>query len=335
MGKNSDILTDSFGRQHDYLRISLIEKCNLRCSYCMPLEGVPLTPRAELMTADEIISISKTFVSHGVNKIRLTGGEPLIRKDLPQILEGLSKLPVKLSLTTNAVLVDRHIEALKKAELDHINVSLDSLNRETALQLTKRDSFDKAYQNILLLMAEGFTVKLNVVLIKGVNDNEVIDFIRFTEEHDIAIRFIEFMPFDGNQWDRKKVVTQEEILKLAYQEFGETAIIKLKEEKNFVSRDYKLQGTKGQFGIISTVSNPFCDGCNRIRLTANGRIKNCLFSESELDLLGAHRAGKSIEPIIAKALWKKRAVRAGMDTDEKFSDPKEYEKNRSMITIGG
>ena len=335
MGENSDILRDSFGRQHDYLRISLIEKCNLRCSYCMPLEGVPLSPRAELMMADEIISISQTFVSHGVNKIRLTGGEPLLRKDLPQILEGLSKLPVKLSLTTNAVLVDRHMETLKKAGLDHINVSLDSLNRETALQLTKRDSFDKAYQNILLLMAEGFKVKLNVVLIKGVNDTEVIDFIRFTKEHDINIRFIEFMPFDGNQWDRSMVVTQEEILARAYQEFGETAIIKLKEEKNFVSRDYKLRGTKGQFGIISTVSNPFCDGCNRIRLTANGRIKNCLFSASELDLLSAHRAGKSIEPIIAKALWKKRAVRAGMDTDEKFSDPKAYEKNRSMIAIGG
>jgi len=163
----------------------------------------------------------------------------------------------------------------------------------------------------------------------------VNDFIRFTKAHELTVRFIEFMPFAGNCWDRSKVVTQEEILQVAYEEFGEDAITRLQEEKNFVSRNYKLQGAKGQFGIISTVSNPFCDGCNRIRLTANGRIKNCLFSESELDLLSAYRAGEPIKPIIARSLWQKKAVRAGMDADERFADPKEYEKNRSMIAIGG
>ncbi len=328
-------LVDSLGRRHNYLRISLAEKCNLRCTYCMPTDGVPLSPKTQLMSASEVVEISKVFVSLGVNKIRLTGGEPLLRKDLPSILAGLSKLPVSLSLTTNAVLVDRHVDTLRSAGLDHINVSLDSLQRDAFLQLTKRDVFAQARQNILMLLAEGFKVKLNVVLIKGINEREVNDFIRFTKAHELTVRFIEFMPFAGNCWDRSKVVTQEEILQVAYEEFGEDAITRLQEEKNFVSRNYKLQGAKGQFGIISTVSNPFCDGCNRIRLTANGRIKNCLFSESELDLLSAYRAGEPIKPIIARSLWQKKAVRAGMDADERFADPKEYEKNRSMIAIGG
>ena len=177
MKNNTPILTDSHKRDHAYLRISLIERCNLRCTYCMPEAGVALSPRSHLMTYEEIYSIAKTFVEHGVTKIRLTGGEPLIRKDIPIILEKLASLPVALSITSNAVIIDRFVDTLKLHGVNSINVSLDSLDREKFKEITRRDEFEKVYRNILLLVSEGFKVKVNAVLIKGFNENEIIDFI--------------------------------------------------------------------------------------------------------------------------------------------------------------
>ena len=327
-------LQDTFGREHTYLRISLTEKCNLRCTYCMPENGVVLSPKSELMTTDEVIHLAQLFVKNGVNKIRLTGGEPLLRKDIPIIFNALKKLPVHLSITTNAVLIDRYIDDLKDAGIEHINVSLDTLKTKQFDAITKRNHFDRAYNNIKLLIEDGFKVKLNVVLLKNVNDNEIIDFVNFTSEKALSVRFIEFMPFDGNQWDQSKLVSSAEILYQVKKHFGEDLVIGLPKEQNLTSRNFKIKGFKGDFGIISTVTNPFCDSCNRIRLTANGKLKNCLFSQKETDLLTPLRAGKDILPIIESSIKHKNAVRAGMDTLEDFTNITKHD-NRSMITIGG
>ncbi|WP_418604105.1 GTP 3',8-cyclase MoaA [Hwangdonia sp.] len=335
MDTNKNILQDLHGRDHTYLRISLIERCNLRCSYCMPEEGVQLSPKSHLMTYEEIYDIARTFVKHGVTKIRLTGGEPLIRKDIPIILEKLATLPVELSITSNAVIIDKFIDVLKVSGVKNINVSLDSLDEEKFKHITRRNEFKKVYNNILLLIKEGFNVKLNAVLMKGFNDNEIIDFIKFTEDLPISVRFIEFMPFDGNKWDISKMVSYKEVMDYVNASFSEAQIERLKDAPNDTSKNYKIKGYQGSFAIISSVTNPFCDSCNRLRLTANGQLKNCLFSSTESDLLTTLRAGNSIEPIIQKAVQAKLKIRGGMNTLEKLQEPKLHNNNRSMITIGG
>ncbi len=335
MKEEQNILTDKFGRKHSYLRISLTERCNLRCTYCMPEEGVGLSPKSHIMSFDEIYTIAKTFVDNGVTKIRLTGGEPLIRKDVTVILNKLASLPVELAITTNAVSVDRFIDTFKACGIQNINVSLDSLNAEKFEEITRRNYFDKVYNNIILLVKNGFNVKLNAVLIKDFNDNEIIDFINLTKELPINIRFIEFMPFDGNKWDMKKMVSYKEVMDVVNSSFSEEKVIRIQDAPNDTSKNYKIEDYKGTFAIISSVTNPFCDSCNRLRLTANGQIKNCLFSAKESDLLTPLREGKSIEPIIQNAIQAKLKVRGGMDTLEKLQEPELHTKNRNMTTIGG
>ena len=335
MIKPTNILTDTFGREHTYLRISLIERCNLRCTYCMPPEGVPLLPRNHLMSYEEIYTLAKLFVKYGVTKIRLTGGEPLIRKDIPTVLGKLASLPVSLSITTNAVVVDRHIDTLKKYGVNHINVSLDSLEREKFKKITLRDDFELVYKNLMLLIENDFKVKLNMVVMKGVNDNEIIDFIELSKKLPISVRFIEFMPFDGNGWNRDKTVSYASLMEKVETAYPNEDIIRLQDAPNDTSKNYKIKGYEGSWAVISTVTNPFCDSCNRLRLTANGTLKNCLFSQTESDLLTPLREGKDIEPIIQKAVLAKKNMRGGMDSPEKFEDSSNHENNRSMIRIGG
>jgi cyclic pyranopterin phosphate synthase len=301
----------------------------------MPAAGIPLTPKKELMNADEILEMAKIFVSQGVDKIRLTGGEPLVRKDFADIVKKLATLPVRLSITTNAILADRFIETFHQYGLTDINVSLDTLETDKFKMITRRDQFKKAYQNIQLLINEGFNVKINAVLMQDFNKDEIVDFVMLTQNFPITVRFIEFMPFDGNRWNKSKLVTEKEILDEVTSFFGEEYLRKLEDEKHFTSRNYKIEGFKGKFGIISSVTNPFCSGCNRIRLTANGKIKNCLFSDHETDLLTALREGRDVKELISNSLGLKKKVRAGMDDFEKLNDPKRHNKNRSMITIGG
>jgi molybdenum cofactor biosynthesis protein A len=329
------ILTDDFGRKHNYLRISLLEKCNLRCTYCMPADGIALSPKASLMTADEIFAIAQTFVENGVDKIRLTGGEPLLRKDFPEIVSKLATLNTSLSITTNGILIDRHIEVLKQAKIKKINLSLDTLVSSKFHSITLRNQFEKVIDNLHLLLNNDFEVKVNVVLMKDFNENEIIDFVQLTKFLPLSIRFIEFMPFAGNEWDRSKMVSQKEILSKVEECFSLDKIQKLEDEKNFTARTYKIEGFQGNFGIISSITNPFCDGCNRIRLTANGKIKNCLFSNSETDLLTAFRNGESITNLISESIKNKKKVRAGMVTISEMDDPTLHFDNRSMIAIGG
>jgi cyclic pyranopterin phosphate synthase len=242
---------------------------------------------------------------------------------------------VELSITSNAVIIDKFIDILKVNGVKSINVSLDTLDKEKFKRITRRNEFEKVYNNILLLAKEGFKVKVNAVLMKGFNDNEIIDFINFTKDLPISIRFIEFMPFDGNKWDMSKLVSYNEVMQYVKHSFSEAHIERLKDAPNDTSKNYKITGYKGSFAIISSVTNPFCDSCNRLRLTANGQLKNCLFSSTESNLLTTLRAGNPIEPIIQKAVQAKFKVRGGMDTLEKLQEPKLHNNNRSMITIGG
>ena len=334
MTKPSSILTDSHGREHTYLRLSLTERCNLRCTYCMPAEGADLSPKEHIMKTHEIVEIAKQFVDLGVTKIRLTGGEPLVRKNVEEILRSLAALPVELSLTTNAVILDRYLPLLKELGIRHLNISLDHLDAHRFLMTTLRDDYDKVMHNILLAEADDFfTVKVNAVLIKGVNDMEVVDFIRWMEDKNLHVRFIEFMPFDGNNWDMSRLVSFDEIVSAAMQHFGKENVLRIEDRPNDTSENFRIRGHKGTFAIISTVTRPFCSTCNRIRLTANGRIKNCLFSGTETDLLTPFRAGADIRPLIKNAIRSKHAVRGGLD-DSAFKNPGNHH-NRSMILIGG
>lgn len=328
-------MQDTHGRGHNYLRISITEHCNLRCTYCMPAEGIALTPRAHLMTAVEIVTIAQTFVKLGVTKIRLTGGEPLVRKDAKTIIEQLGKLGVELTLTTNGILVHEFIDTFKEAGITTLNVSIDSLKKDKFNQITRRNYFEKLIENLDLLEANDFNVKLNVVVIKGFNDNEIVDFIEMTKDRNIQIRFIEFMPFDGNKWNKEKLVSYAEILELTNTFYGEEKVNRLQDKPNDTSKNHKINGYQGSFSVISSVTNPFCSTCNRIRLTADGKLKNCLFSNTETSLLDTLRAGESIEPLIFQNIKSKFAMRGGMDDDAKFQNPLLFSQNRSMIKIGG
>ena len=247
MKKTSQILTDSFNRAHTYLRISLIERCNLKCTYCMPEDGIPLSPRNYLMTYEEVYTIAKTFVEHGVTKIRLTGGEPFIRKDIHVILKKLASLGIELSITTNAVLVDKYIGVLKECDIKSINVSLDTLNRGKFSKITRRNEFERVYKNMLLLIKEGFKVKINVVLIKGFNEEEVINFIELSKHYPVTVRFIEFMPFNGNKWDLSKLVSYAQIMDMVHAHYSKASIKRIQDAPNDTSKNYKVSDYKGSF----------------------------------------------------------------------------------------
>lgn len=328
--KDQPIIVDTFGRPHTYLRISLTDRCNLRCFYCMPEEGIELTEKAHIMTLEEILEISGTFVALGVDTIRLTGGEPLVRKNFEYLVRELSKLGITLKLTTNGILLDQYYNLFQEIGLNKINISLDSLDKAKNAFITKRDYYDRIMKNIWDGMKRGFQIKLNVVLIKGVNDKEIEDFIALTKEQEITVKFIEFMPFAGNKWDWSKGVSEEEILTLVKKKFG--VIEALENPKHSTSKKFKVEGHRGTFGIISTITNPFCADCNRLRLTADGKMKNCLFANSETDLLGPLRSGEKIDRLILESIKNKKFSRDGMELN---MDAAHYEQNRSMIAIGG
>ncbi|WDF45537.1 GTP 3',8-cyclase MoaA [Chryseobacterium sp. KACC 21268] len=326
------MLTDQFGRTHNYLRISLTDNCNLRCFYCMPEENYDFTPNSKLMQVDEIDTIAKLFVRHGVNKIRLTGGEPFVRKDASKIISNLGKLPVQLTCTTNGIRIDDMLPEIVKANFHSINISLDTLKKDKFLKITRRDYFDRVFRNIDLLLKNNIKTKINVVAMKGVNDDEISDFISFTKNNPVDIRFIEFMPFSGNQWSSNQVMTQMEILDIINENYD---FIPLPIGPNDTAKSYSIKGHQGSFSIISTMSEPFCSGCNRIRLTADGKLKNCLFSKQETDLLTPLRNGQDILPIIESTIWSKAKIQGGQLNEQFEKINASIIENRSMITIGG
>jgi cyclic pyranopterin phosphate synthase len=326
------MIKDSFNREHDYLRISLTDNCNLRCFYCMPEEEYEFTPASQLMQAHEIEAIAKIFVQMGVRKIRLTGGEPLVRKDAGEIILALSKLPVNLTMTTNATRLHHFLPILQQAGVRSINVSLDTLQAEKFQLITRRDQFQTVHNNILSLIDAGIHAKVNVVVMKGLNENEITDFIAWTKDTPVHIRFIEFMPFAGNKWTSNKVFTWQQMLDLIGEQYD---YIRLKDEAHDTAKKYIVPGHAGTFAVISTMSAPFCSTCNRLRLTADGKMKNCLFSKTETDLLTAFRNGEPIKKLITENIMKKAETLGGQfNTDFEHLEA-EAIKNRSMITIGG
>ena len=326
------MIIDKYNRVHDYLRISLTDNCNLRCFYCMPEEEYDFTPSSKLMQAGEIESLAKIFISLGVNKIRLTGGEPLVRKDAAEIILSLSKLPVKLTLTTNGSRLHEFVDVLEEANMQSLNISLDTLQSEKFVLITHRDQFQKVYENIHLLLSKNFHVKVNMVVMNGLNDNEIYDFIEWTKHEPVHVRFIEFMPFTGNRWTSNKVFTMQQMLDVIKEKYE---VVRLQDEKHDTAKGYKVPGHPGTFAIISTMSANFCANCNRMRLTADGKMKNCLFSEQETDLLSALRNGEDVVPLIYKCVQSKAKELGGQFTTDFKHLHAEDIHNRSMITIGG
>ncbi|KAG4947704.1 hypothetical protein AAZX31_15G250700 [Glycine max] len=328
----SDMLVDSFGRLHTYLRISLTERCNLRCQYCMPADGVELTPSPQLLTKTEILRCANLFVSSGVNKIRLTGGEPTIRKDIEDICLELSNLKglKTLSMTTNGIALARKLPKLKECGLNSVNISLDTLVPAKFEFMTRRKGHEKVMDAINASIDLGFNpVKVNCVVMRGFNDDEICDFVELTREKPIDIRFIEFMPFDGNVWNVKKLVPYSEMLDKVMKRF--TSLKRVQDHPTDTAKNFTIDGHEGRVSFITSMTEHFCAGCNRLRLLADGNFKVCLFGPSEISLRDPLRRGAEddeLKEIIGAAVKRKKASHAGMFDIAKTA-------NRPMIHIGG
>lgn len=321
----SAFLTDSFGRQHSYLRISLTEKCNLRCQYCMPEEGVPLTPKADLLTTEEILTLAWLFVREGVDKIRLTGGEPLIRRDVVDIVARLHQLEglKTIGVTTNGINLARLLPSLQKAGLSALNVSLDTLVPAKFEFIARRKGFHKVMEGIHKAIELGYRpIKVNCVVMRGLNEDELLNFVALTEDLPLDVRFIEYMPFDGNKWNFKKMVSYKEMLDTIQQQWPEME--KLPEEKSSTAKAFRIPGFQGQISFITSMSEHFCGTCNRLRITADGNLKVCLFGNSEVSLRDHLRAGASEEElltIIGAAVGRKKRQHAGLFSTLQDSPP--------------
>ncbi|KAG6469630.1 hypothetical protein ZIOFF_070560 [Zingiber officinale] len=355
----SDMLVDSFGRFHNYLRISLTERCNLRCQYCMPAEGVELTPKAELLSHDEIIRLANLFVTSGVDKIRLTGGEPTIRKDIEDICSSLSNLKGlrTLAMTTNGIVLSKKLPRLKDCGLNAINISLDTLVPAKFEFMTRRKGHQMVMESINTAVELGYNpVKINCVVMRGLNDDEIYDFVEMTREKPINVRFIEFMPFDGNVWNVKKLVPYAEMLDrvvryisarcLNHKLINLSMILTInssmqrqwfknvercKDHPTDTAKNFKIKDYCGTISFITSMTEHFCAGCNRLRLLADGNFKVCLFGPSEVSLRDPLRAGVDdlvLKEIIGAAVKRKKAAHAGMFDLAKTA-------NRPMIHIGG
>lgn len=328
----SDMLIDSFGRLHTYLRISLTERCNLRCHYCMPAEGVELTPSPQLLSQNEIVRLANLFVSSGVEKIRLTGGEPTIRKDIEDICLQLSNLQglKTLAMTTNGITLAKKLPKLKECGLTSVNISLDTLVPAKFEFITRRKGHERVMESINTAVDLGYNpVKVNCVVMRGLNDDEIFDFVELTREKPINVRFIEFMPFDGNVWNVKKLVPYSEMLDKVAKQF--TGLKRLKDHPTDTAKNFRVDGHCGTVSFITSMTEHFCAGCNRLRLLADGNFKVCLFGPSEVSLRDPLRHGADddeLKEVIGAAVKRKKASHAGM-----FDIARTV--NRPMIHIGG
>ncbi|KAJ0183573.1 hypothetical protein K1T71_001549 [Dendrolimus kikuchii] len=307
-------LTDLLGRKHNYLRISLTEKCNLRCQYCMPAEGVQLSARSALLSTAEVLRLAGVFARLGVNKVRLTGGEPTLRPDLAEVIAGLRAIDGidSVAITTNGLVLTRRLVALQRAGLSALNVSLDSLRAPRYERMARRPGLARVLAGIDLALQLGYSpVKVNTVLIRGFNDDEICDFVELTRDRDIEIRFIEFMPFSGNKWDDSKLVSGAEALAAARAAYG--PLQREPPRPHDTATLWRAAGHRGRVGFISSMTEHFCAGCNRLRLTADGNLKVCLFGVRELSLRDAVRAGAAdadLDALVRLALRNKKPAHA-------------------------
>lgn len=327
-------LIDSHARKIDYMRVSVTDRCNLRCRYCMPEQGVEHLPHTEILSYEEIIRLTRIAINCGVTKIRITGGEPLTRKGIVYLIEQLSLLRGldDVTLTTNGVLLTSFASELKKAGLKRINISLDTLKQDKYHYITRRDLLPRVMEGIRTAHNEGLApIKINCVAIKGFNDEEILDFARLTLEQPYNVRFIEFMPLGENDyWSLDKSIHAHSIMSIIKKKH-KLEPVNSKANQNGPARRYRIPGGAGEIGFITPLSQHFCDTCNRIRLTSDGRLRNCLFSDQETNIKDALRSGvndEELERVIRQSIHFKPS---GHTLHEDFS----YKCKRSMWGIGG
>ena len=326
-------LVDGHGRRIGDVRISVTDRCNFRCQYCMPAEGLPWLERDDVLRFEEITRLVAILGELGVHDVRLTGGEPLVRRDFPRLAGMLASLPSvhDLAVTTNGYLLERDAAALVEAGVDRFNVSIDSLQRDRFFQMTRRDALPRVLAGLEALAAfpQAHPIKVNAVAIRGFTEDEVIPFARFAREHPYEIRFIEWMPLDTDQtWTPEQVLTGEELRAAIH------AVFPLEpepREPSATARVYRFADGKGRIGFINPVSDPFCGDCNRIRITADGKLRTCLFSLNETDLRVVMRGGATDDELattIRDAVWRK-------ELKHRVNDPGFVQPARSMSAIGG
>ncbi len=326
-------LIDSFGRVHNNLRISVTDRCNIRCFYCMPAENVVFMDRGELLTFEEIERVVRVGASLGITKVRLTGGEPLVRRELHRLIEQLVAVDgiEDIGLTTNGVLLAEQAAALRAAGLESVNISLDALSAEKFRQITRRDLFEKVMRGIDAARAAGFRIKINAVAIRGLSEDELVPFGQLARETGMEVRFIEFMPLDAdNAWQRGQVLFGHEILSTLSKGIRPLRPLTTT-DASAPATQFEFDDGIGRIGLIASVSQPFCRSCNRFRMTAEGRLRNCLFSHEESDIRPLLRGNGDDEAIAQAMLASIAAKREGHEINNaKFIQP-----DRPMYSIGG
>ena len=326
-----DPLVDGHGRRIGDLRVSVTDRCNFRCQYCMPAEGLPWLERDDVLHFEEIERLVGLLAAMGVSDVRLTGGEPLVRRDFPRLVGMLAPLVEDLSITTNSYLLERDAEALVRAGATRFNVSIDSLQRDRFFEMTRRDALPRVLRGLEVLAAfpDAHPIKVNAVAMRGFTEDEVLPFAQFAREHPYEVRFIEFMPLDADHaWTPDSVLSGSEIRAIIEQRW---ALEPFEREAHATARVYRFADGRGSIGFINPVSEPFCGDCNRIRLTADGRLRTCLFSINETDLRTPLRDGASnaeVEQIIRDAVWRK-------ELKHHVNEPGFVQPARTMSAIGG
>ena len=326
-------LFDGHGRQIGDLRVSVTDRCNFRCQYCMPADGLPWLERSEILSFEEIERLVRLFVSMGVGDVRLTGGEPLVRRDFPRLAGMLAPIAGlrDLSLTTNGYLLERHADALVAAGIQRVNVSIDSLQRDRFFEMTRRDALPQVLRGLdaLARHPQVHPIKVNAVAMRGFTEDEALRFADFARSTAFQVRFIEFMPLDADHaWSLDSVLTGDELRSMIHEVHP---LEELPREPSATARVFRFVDGRGEIGFVSPVSEPFCADCNRVRLTAEGKLRTCLFSLHETDLRGPLRSGASddeVAEVIRDAVWRKELKH---HVGEKgFRQP-----TRSMSAIGG
>jgi len=325
-------LIDRFGRVADDLRISVTDRCNFRCTYCMPAEGLNWLPKEQILRFEEMAALAEVFVSLGVKSLKITGGEPTVRAELPKLIAMLRAVApdVDISMTSNGLLLDRLAQPLKAAGLNRVSVSCDSLLRHRFAEMTRRDALDRVMAGVKAAEAAGLTpIKINCVMIAGTNDGEVVDFATFARETGFEVRFIEYMPLDAEQhWERDKVLPAAVMLEAIQAVYP---LVPVSHGADPATSYRFADGAPGGVGVIASVTEPFCDTCNRLRLTAEGQFRTCLFSMNETDLRAPLRAGEPrehLEGLIRAAVW-------GKWSGHRINHPDFVRPGRSMSMIGG
>lgn len=327
------MLIDNHNREINYLRLAVTDRCNLRCNYCMPAEGINFAKNDSLFTIDELTRLSTILVSQGINKLRITGGEPFVRKDLMVLLRHLSSLEGldDISVTTNATLIGPYINELKALGIKNINVSLDAIDKATFERITRRDQYDTVHNNLMRLISEGFNVRINFIALEGQNTQDIIPILELAKHYEVSVRYLEEMPFNGGSktfesiaWDYKRIL---EYIREAYPDY-----YKLESPATSTSMNYKIPGFKGTFGVIPSFSRTFCGTCNRLRISATGDVITCLYAQASTnlrDILRQPNSEENIQKEILKAIGSR--AKTGFEAQEKYADV----FSNSMTSIGG